>query len=133
MRNSRLISLIAVVGALLVVGALVMVAVGSDSKASRIEEAWDKCSALPEAHMRGVVVGDTGQSLSISVKDDGYIEAMCVLLNLDMPDSVYTRIGNTRALDCTQEARWDEFESWWTYHPDSGWNMTVEDTTRKRG
>lgn len=105
----------------------------SDPELTAIESAWNECSDLPEAKMVGIVPGDQGTSLSISVSEyDGYLAALCVLFRLDMPDAVMTRMDNTRALDGTQEASWSVYSAWWTYHPDSGLNMVVEDTTASR-
>ena len=53
---------------------------------------------------------------------------MLVLVALDTPDSVVNRMSNTRALDGMQEATWGDFEATWTYHPDDGLDLIIEQT-----
>lgn len=38
----------------------------------------------------------------------------------NLPDSVITKMGKTRALDGVQTAKGDGVEISWTYHPDDG-------------
>ncbi len=55
-------------------------------------------------------------------------EVYCFLDKLNAPESLESKIGQTRALDGTQTASWGEFEASWTYHPDDGLNLLVERT-----
>ena len=78
-----------------------------------------------------ITVGDEGQSISMQSEGEessgaDYIDVLCVLDQLEVPDSVNTRIGNTRALDGRQTATWDDFDASWGYHPDSGLDIVVE-------
>ncbi|GAA1554767.1 MULTISPECIES: hypothetical protein [Brevibacterium] len=50
----------------------------------------------------------------------------CVGVGLDMPDSVTSRMGQTRALDGTQTSDWDTFTVSWNYHPDNGLGAVFE-------
>jgi hypothetical protein len=52
-----------------------------------------------------------------------------LLDDLDFPTAVRSRIGQTRALDGTQEAATDHVRVTWTYHPDDGLSavFSVED------
>lgn len=50
----------------------------------------------------------------------------CFLKELGAPETIESKIGQTRALDGTQTAQWNEFEATWTYHPDDGLNLLVE-------
>jgi len=78
-----------------------------------------------------ITVGDEGQSISMQSEGEessgaDYIDVLCVLDQLEVPDSVNTRIGSTRALDGRQTATWDDFDASWGYHPDSGLDIVVE-------
>lgn len=50
---------------------------------------------------------------------------MCVLYGLKAPGYVISHISDTRALDGMQTDAWGEYQARWTYHPDSGLNLTV--------
>lgn len=52
----------------------------------------------------------------------------CFLHELGAPESLETKIGQTRSLDGTREAEWGDFSAQWTYHPDDGLNLLVERT-----
>ncbi|MET4061749.1 hypothetical protein ABIB35_003326 [Arthrobacter sp. UYP6] len=93
-----------------------------------IEAAAETCSV---SDTFGVDMGDNGQSISMSSEGEDsagaeYADITCVLAELEVPDSVETRIGTTRALDGRQSAEWDTFAASWGYHPDSGLNIVVE-------
>ena len=53
-------------------------------------------------------------------------KVLCVMMELGAPQSVGTKVSQTRALDGTREATWEGFAAQWTYHPDDGLNMLVE-------
>ena len=78
-------------------------------------------------------LGDEGYTLSIDGKgeDDGrgadLTDIACVLNALNVSDAVVGRIDNTRALDGTLEGDWDGFTATWSYHPDSGLSMVIEE------
>ncbi|MDK1361629.1 hypothetical protein QNO00_15350 [Arthrobacter sp. zg-Y1219] len=95
-----------------------------------IEEAAESCSVTDTY---GIDIGDNGQSISMSSEGEDstgadYADISCLLAEMDIPDSVESRIGTTRALDGRQSADWDEFTASWGYHPDSGLNIVVEIT-----
>ena len=56
---------------------------------------------------------------------DPYPKVACVLAELDMPDRVMEAIDNTRAMDGQLEDSWDELRARWSYHPDTGLNLTI--------
>ncbi|WP_146067188.1 hypothetical protein [Arthrobacter sp. ZGTC212] len=79
----------------------------------------------------GIYIGDNGQSITMSSEGKessgaAYGDVYCVLGELEIPDSVDSRISSTRALDGRQTAEWDEFSASWGYHPDDGLNIVVE-------
>lgn len=54
------------------------------------------------------------------------IESIIAYLDyLEAPDSVLMKMGNTRALDGTQTASWDNIVATWTYHPDEGLDIIL--------
>ncbi len=127
-----------------IIGALLISACGSsgsgDSGAS--ESASDEA---PETALIAAVdecgvdsdpsfdLGDEGYTLSIDGKGDedslgaDLTDIACVLNALDVSDAVIGRIDNTRALDGTLEGDWDGFTATWSYHPDSGLSMVIEE------
>lgn len=82
----------------------------------------------------GRTIADGGTSLLL---DTGYSddevtmeELACVLIALDTPEYVIDHIESTRALDGQQTDDWGDFSARWTYHPDSGIQMSLIDKTR---
>jgi hypothetical protein len=67
---------------------------------------------------RGEEDGTTEQSIS---------EIACVFVELSMPESVIQRIDHTRALDGMLSTGWDRYMATWTYHPDAGLFIVIED------
>ena len=56
-----------------------------------------------------------------------YEQQSCGLDALDVPVSKKNLITSTRALDGRQTGSWDGFTATWSYHPDSGLNLKIED------
>jgi len=77
-----------------------------------------------------VVIHDSGESIELTrvAKYDGmsFASLTCFLAGLDAPDSIETKIGQTRALDGRQSDDWDGFEIEWSYHPDDGASIIIE-------
>ncbi|MFB9797380.1 hypothetical protein ACFFON_10600 [Arthrobacter citreus] len=113
------------------IGVLVGIGLGQINlpfTSNAIEAAAEACSVLETF---GIDLGDNGQSISMSSEGEDsagaeYADISCVLAELEVPDSVETRIGTTRALDGRQSADWDKFTASWGYHPDSGLNIVIE-------
>lgn len=96
-----------------------------------LESAEDTCvSGRP---LGALDLGDDGRSMSISRagadEDPGLDidDVACILTELEVPDAVVARIDSTRALDGTRDAEWGDFYATWTYHPDDGLNMVIEE------
>lgn len=104
-------------------------AVGSTlTQSSAIPQAVEACSATD---IEGVDVMDKGKSLKLQTEGEEsfgttVVTVVCVLDELDAPESLFTKLESTRALDGTQSADWSGFTASWTYHPDSGLNIIVE-------
>ncbi len=97
-----------------------------------IERAVASCD-LPE--QRWIEVGDRGRSVTMTglgEESSGaeYDDVFCVLEALQLPDSVDSRIRTTRALDGRQTGSWKGMEASWSYHPDDGLNIVVEQQRR---
>lgn len=94
---------------------------------SPVSAALDSCGVDPSD--AGVIVMDGGASVELDADyglGDVYPgDVECVLEELGAPESVYARMGRTRALDGTQTAEWASYTASWTYHPDDGLNVIV--------
>ncbi|GAA1768762.1 hypothetical protein GCM10009747_32200 [Agromyces humatus] len=78
-----------------------------------------------------IVVGDDGDSVAMQTEGAessgaDLTDVVCVLTELDVPDSVVTRMDSTRALDGRQTADWDQLAASWGYHPDNGLDLVIE-------
>lgn len=78
-------------------------------------------------------VEDDGRTLVVETEGEEigsvgipYEALSCVYEALEMPASVVAKIGNTRAMDGMQDATWDNFSAFWTFHPDDGLSLVVE-------
>ena len=81
---------------------------------------------------RAIADGGTSLLLDTGYSDDEVTmeELACVLIALDTPEYVIDHIESTRALDGQQTDDWGDFSARWTYHPDSGIQMSLIDKTR---
>ena len=125
----------------LVIGLAVIPAIGSAigsvaggvvdaAQPSPIIAATEACEVEDSQY---IVVGDEGTSVSMDStgeesKGAPYSDILCVLDELDTPDSVLNRINSTRALDGRQSAEWTNFSASWGYHPNSGANIIIDFT-----
>jgi hypothetical protein len=77
-------------------------------------------------------IGDGGKTLIINSSGDPIKSIVdtqtvaCVLDYLKTPAAVRSHIDSTRALDGRQTDSWDRFTAAWTYHPDDGLDITIE-------
>ncbi|WP_199034358.1 hypothetical protein [Glycomyces salinus] len=99
----------------------------SPQSESPLVEAQEACApGSPD-----VRIGDDGDTLTIdrawAEESPGATQqdVLCIFDELEVPDSVVSRIESTRALDGTQEAEFGDFSAFWTFHPDDGLNMTI--------
>jgi hypothetical protein len=87
---------------------------------------------------------DWPQSQYVQVSDDGHTLIIdgdgnyknpgadlgtitIVLAALDAPGSAVAKMSNTRALDGMQDATWGKYAATWTYHPDNGLDLIIEE------
>lgn len=110
------------------VGAAIVLA--GCSSPSPIAEAAEACGLEPSRDETSISFNRVGAEES---PDDTIDDVACVLFHLDTPDWVVSRIDSTRALDGTVDAAWTvdgtSFAAFWTFHPDSGLNLTVREET----
>lgn len=92
---------------------------------SPLVRARDACGA-------GEVVDD-GRAIILDMRgeelfsgDLSYEDVVCVLDELDVPESIHTKMGATRSLDGRLSDSWAHYEASWTYHPDDGLDVLVE-------
>jgi hypothetical protein len=80
----------------------------------------------------GVEILDDGEAIEFTgvaqtfASDLQTSDLYCFLEKLEAPDSLESKIGQTRALDGRQAEDWDGFTIEWSYHPDDGANVIVE-------
>lgn len=75
---------------------------------------------------QSLVVEGKGVNEIVSVQQASVASTMCVLEHTDAPDSVWSRIQSTSALNGQQEATHDGLTYRWTFHPDNGIDLIIE-------
>lgn len=97
------------------------------AKAGLIADAYETCTldsvdgATLSVDKMSIDVSGAGKYFGPDITD-----VHCLGDALGMPDSVSSRMGQTRALDGTQTADWDSFTVSWNYHPDDGLGAIFE-------
>jgi hypothetical protein len=96
----------------------------------------DVTSVLERAALRCDIdgaVGDDGSSLELDMEGEDYgsgelsfTNIACALEELDIPDSVMSKMDSTRSLDGRVTEDWNGIEANWTYHPDDGLDVILE-------
>lgn len=91
-----------------------------------LRAAFDGCHSgdLSDAD-RTLVIDTQGEDYG----SDTFDGLMCTLGELGTPQSVIARMEQTRALDGMQDARWDDFDASWTYHPDAGLDLIITEVS----
>ncbi|MDY7104215.1 MAG: hypothetical protein S0880_23770 [Actinomycetota bacterium] len=98
-----------------------------------LERAREVCAPTT----RHVRLGDEGATLTVDTEGEdpldspgaSFVDLFCVIDELDVPDVIVARMENTRALDGAQTAEWGDLSAFWSYHPDSGFELIVSDLT----
>lgn len=118
------IALAAVVGLAIiaVIGALLLISSGG-----KPEAVLDSCTEqIPDSD--AATLYSDGKSIQFSTGKYAYTSDIdmldCLLEETGAPSSVNARMNTTRALDGTQDAEWDGWSAFWTYHPDNGIDVT---------
>lgn len=112
-------------------GAVIAIAVGffvfQALPNSTFSNASEACFASGDS---GLTIDDDGRSMYLNGEGEDstgmdVFSQVCILEELNVPDSVFGRINNTNSTMGVQEAQWDNFEMSWTYHPDNGLDVSV--------
>ena len=111
-----------------IAAAVIAFVVGSDA-VSRTTAA----DVVAECDSSGLAIalGDDQKSLSFTYRpasESSNEIYRCVLDTVEAPSTVDARMGETRAIDGTQNAQWEGWEMFWNYHPDSGAGITLSET-----
>lgn len=126
LRVNWLLAAAAAATILAVVIVVVLLRIGGETT---LEQAKQECAEETDA----VRVGDDGQSMVISrvAADENpgadLFELTCILSVVEMPDAAVSQLDSTRALDGRQDASWDDFTASWTYHPNSGLELILQE------
>lgn len=100
-------------------------AVASTSSETKLHAAASSCNVpgmLSDAD-RTLILDGQGKGAGSGDVDYGTQE--CVFNRLAMTAAVLEHLKSTRALDGQQTDKWDTLEARWTYHPDSGLDVTL--------
>lgn len=100
----------------------------------RFKTVMSKCNLEDK---QGVKYADEGVSLIISTAPEDALDlesnqanilnVSCVLQRAKASAALQDRMLSTRALDGMQEADFRGIHAAWTYHPDNGFNLSLED------
>lgn len=83
----------------------------------------------------GMKMADGNKTLIINGQDDDGTDEFatewgnirCVLTNLGGSEALIEHIQSTRALDGRQTDSWGIYTAAWTYHPDAGLDITIQE------
>lgn len=96
---------------------------------------WDpKATGYVPGRDEFLALGDNGNTIEMTIGSGGDHDVSgaglaCVLDAIKMPKFDQNRMNQTRALDGMVTAQWDGYRASWTYHPDNGLTVDIEDTT----
>lgn len=95
---------------------------------SGLESAYDACSSEILAASTGAVeLADGGDSILIDTanEDEDITAVVCIFMGLETSDALIAQMDSTTAMMGRQEAESNGYTYEWSYHPDSGINMTI--------
>ena len=102
-----------------------------DIETARFQLAYDTCGVTST----NITVADEGQSIimdgppdSSANMDEFITDLSCVIEALEVPDYVVHNMENTTSLMGLQEATWDGIHAQWSYHPDNGLDLVLNET-----
>lgn len=89
-------------------------------------------NCVPE-RSRAMQLLDEGMAVEMKTPGEGaeafgleWEQVECVLKKTGASSAVWEKMLHTRALDGTLTESWEGYEASWTYHPDSGMNVILE-------
>lgn len=118
----------AIAGGTIVIVAGAWLAFQGFSQSRVFDDAAEACSA---SDSRGVTVDSGGRAMYLNGEGEesagvNVLVQICILNELNVPDSVFDRISGTTSLMGVQTARWENLEASWTYHPNNGLDISIE-------
>ena len=84
------------------------------------ETAWSGTGYISVDEAGLFIDGDGDESAGASIED-----TVCILSELDIPNSVIGRIEHTTSQMGLVDGQWSKYEAQWSYHPDNGLDMTI--------
>lgn len=90
-----------------------------------IESAYNNCDESEDLDASAFEVADDGNSLIVDTKDD-YSGLACLLRELDTPRALMADMDATTAMMGRQTEEANGLRYAWSYHPDTGINMTIQ-------
>lgn len=125
--KSKKKTVLTVGGVLIAIAAIAVVAVTLGSP-TKLQQASETCliqeslyASLDDDGKGLYLDGEGEESLGMNI-----YEQLCVLNELEVPDSVISRMSNTTSLMGQQEGSWDGITALWTYHPSNGLDISLE-------
>lgn len=78
-------------------------------------------------------VSDRDRTIVLDTQGTGLSQASisdvnCILQHLGAPGSIIETMKRTRAIDGRQRGQWGTFDASWTYHPDQGLDVIIQDS-----
>ncbi|MGP0224071.1 hypothetical protein [Paenarthrobacter sp. NCHU4564] len=112
----------------------------SASGEPRIQQAYHSCQLDRSTYSAFAILGDDGHTITLKgePEDPNWVnitkvtglsakQMACVLTAVSVPDSVLSEIDATRALDGMQRSTWNKISASWTYHPDHGLRLVLNE------
>jgi hypothetical protein len=102
---------------------------------TKLEAVEDECDGEEgDPGWAFIYTADDGRTLIVDMKGAEDLVGVtidqidCVLVELDIPASVTARMDSTRALDGVQTGTWDSYTATWSFHPDTGLDLIIEES-----
>lgn len=96
---------------------------GGGSDDTELQKAYDSCEPGDT-----IEVSDGGHTLIASgVGEDEIGDLACILVAIETPRSVTAAMDSTTAMMGRQHEEDGDFTYEWSYHPDNGFNLIVEE------
>jgi hypothetical protein len=98
-------------------------------EAPRLEQAYEACRRGSDPE-KTLTLGDGGRTLVVDTESKrGSIAGLnCVLREVGTPQSIQAALERTTAMQGVQDAEHQGLSYSWSYHPDNGVNMVIEET-----
>lgn len=97
---------------------------------TKLQKAYDSCDESADTGLDSTVfeVADEGESLIIDgAADEDIVGVGCLLGALGTSQAVVSEMDSTTAMMGRQQEEDDDFSYAWSYHPDSGFQMTIRE------